>query len=124
MSRLSALFAGYPLLPGRFLILRAILRRVRSIKKANYLIGNRTRNLPASGIVPENYTTAYPIVKLIVTIVGLGSNGIDMDGVLENPELKFMNFFHTFEFCFRPLGIRYWKRLNSCCISQVEIVGR
>jgi hypothetical protein len=54
--RLSALRAGRPLPPARFLVLISVrglvlvdpkAGRIRSVKKSNDLIGNRTRNLPA-----------------------------------------------------------------------------
>jgi hypothetical protein len=62
--RLSALRAGRPLLPRRFLVLISVKRlrrhqghsaggRIRWIEKSNDLIGNRTRDLPASSIVPQ-----------------------------------------------------------------------
>jgi hypothetical protein len=49
--RLSALRAGRPLPPGRFLVRAA--GRVRSTEKSNDLIGNRTRDIPACSIVPQ-----------------------------------------------------------------------
>jgi hypothetical protein len=50
--RLSALRAGRPLLPGRFLGHYASVR-IKSIEKSSDLIGNRTRDLPACSIVPQ-----------------------------------------------------------------------
>jgi hypothetical protein len=64
--RLSALCVGRPLPPGRFLVhflLQAqstqdhsAAGRNRWIDKSNYLIGNETRDLPASSIVPQPTT--------------------------------------------------------------------
>jgi hypothetical protein len=65
--RLSALRAGRPLVPGRFLVLisgrgwvdpraRVRLERLGELKKTNDLIGNRTRDLPAFSIVPQPTT--------------------------------------------------------------------
>jgi hypothetical protein len=65
--RMSALCAGCPLTPGRFLVLishrdwvhpRAIVRLegLCHLKKSNALIGNRTHDLPACSIVPQPIT--------------------------------------------------------------------
>jgi hypothetical protein len=64
--RLSALSAGRPLPPGRFLVLisvravdpRAIVRleEWNQLKKSSDLIGNRTRDLPACSIAPQPTT--------------------------------------------------------------------
>jgi hypothetical protein len=65
--RLSALHAGRSLTPRRFLVLisvrgrvdphgRSAAGRIRSIEKSSYLIGNRTRDLPACSIVPQQTT--------------------------------------------------------------------
>jgi hypothetical protein len=65
--RLSALRAGLPLPPGRFMVLISVrgwvhhkahiaARRIRWIENCNYLIGNRTSDLPACSIVPPTYT--------------------------------------------------------------------
>jgi hypothetical protein len=65
--RVSALRAGRPLPPGRFLILLleaeptrtlsyGAVGRIRSIEKSNHLIGNRIRDLPACSIVPQPTT--------------------------------------------------------------------
>jgi hypothetical protein len=62
--RLSALRAGRPLPAGRFLViisvkgwvdLKAIVRLegLGELKKSNYLIGNRTGDLPTCTIVPQ-----------------------------------------------------------------------
>jgi hypothetical protein len=56
--RLSALRAGRPLTPGRFLVLcqaqgHSAAGRIRWIEKSNYLIGNRTRYLPARSTMPQ-----------------------------------------------------------------------
>jgi hypothetical protein len=62
--RLSALRAGHPLPPGRFLVLISVKRlsepqghsaagRIRSTEKSND-IGNRTRDLPACSIAPRS----------------------------------------------------------------------
>jgi hypothetical protein len=67
--RLSALRAGRPLPPGRFLVLicqrlnrpqnHSAAGRIRSIEKSNDITRNRTRDLPACSIVPQ--TTTLPI---------------------------------------------------------------
>jgi hypothetical protein len=65
--RLSALRAGRPLLPRKipgthfcYRLSRAqghcATGRIRSIEKLNYLIGNRTRDLPACSTVPQPTT--------------------------------------------------------------------
>jgi hypothetical protein len=65
--RLSALHAGRPLPPGRFLVLisvrvwvdpRAIVRleELGELEKSNDLIGTRSRDLPACSIVPQPTT--------------------------------------------------------------------
>jgi hypothetical protein len=65
--RLLASCAGRPLPPGKFLALISLKTlsrpqghsaagRIRSIEKSNYLIGNRTRDLPAYSIVPQPTT--------------------------------------------------------------------
>jgi hypothetical protein len=92
MAVMSALCAGRPVRPGRFLVLislRAIVThseagRIRSIEKSNDLIGNRTRDIPACSIVPERSTlplppiniyneilwnTLYPVLNLIVFLL-------------------------------------------------------
>jgi hypothetical protein len=62
--RVSALCAGLPLPPGRFLILISVrgwvdpriivrLEGLRKLKKSNDLIGNQTRDLPTCSIVPQ-----------------------------------------------------------------------
>jgi hypothetical protein len=57
--RLSALGAGRPLPPGRFLVLsrthcHSAAGRIRSIEKSNDLMVNRTRDLLACSIVPQH----------------------------------------------------------------------
>jgi hypothetical protein len=65
--RFSALHAGRPLPPGRFLVLISVKRlslpqghsatgRIRSTGKKIHLIGTRTRDLPACSIVPQPTT--------------------------------------------------------------------
>jgi hypothetical protein len=66
--RLSALRAGRPLSPGRFLVLicprlsrpqgHSAAGRTRSIEKSNY-IGNQTRDLPACSTVPQPTTLPH-----------------------------------------------------------------
>jgi hypothetical protein len=67
MAVRSALRAGRPLLPGRFLVLISVKKlsrpqghiaagRIRSTEKSSDLNGNRTRDLPACSIVPESTT--------------------------------------------------------------------
>jgi hypothetical protein len=62
--RLSVLRAGRPLPPGRLLVLisarvsvdtRAVLRleELGQLEKSNDLVGNRTRDLPTSSIMPQ-----------------------------------------------------------------------
>jgi hypothetical protein len=62
MAVRSALSAGRPLPPGRFLISVTRLSqlqghsaagRIRSIEKSNDLIGNRARDLPTCSIMPQ-----------------------------------------------------------------------
>jgi hypothetical protein len=63
MLRLSALRAGHPLSPGRFLVLISVrvwvdpkdsaAGRIRSIEKSVGLIGDRTHDLSACSIVPQ-----------------------------------------------------------------------
>jgi hypothetical protein len=70
---LSALRAGRPLPPGRFLVLMSLRcwstqghsasGRIRSIEKIN-IIGTRTRDLPACSIMPQPTTLpCVPITK-------------------------------------------------------------
>jgi hypothetical protein len=61
--RLSALRAGSPLPPGRFLVLISVRGwlhngdgRIRSVEKSSDLIANRTRNLPACSVVTQPTT--------------------------------------------------------------------
>jgi hypothetical protein len=65
--KMSALQAGRPLPRERFLVLISVKRlsrtqghstagRVRSTEKSNDLIGNRTRDIPTCGIVPQPTT--------------------------------------------------------------------
>jgi hypothetical protein len=79
--RLSALCAGHPLAPGRYLTLisirrwvdpRAIVRLegLGQLKNSNDLIGTRTRDLPACSIVPQPTTLPHappgtPIIYLV-----------------------------------------------------------
>jgi hypothetical protein len=48
--RLSALRAGRPLPPGRFLVLISAAGRIRSIEKSSDLIGNRNRDFKVCSI--------------------------------------------------------------------------
>jgi hypothetical protein len=65
--RLSALRAGRPLPPGRFLVLISVKSlsrpqdhnaagRIRSVEKSSDLIGNRTRDIPACSVVTQPTT--------------------------------------------------------------------
>jgi hypothetical protein len=87
--RLSALRAGHPLPPGRFLVLfsvrgwvdpRAIVRlegvgKLKK-KKSNDLTGNRTRNLPACRIVAQPTTPPRaPIILYYTTEPGPNFTG-------------------------------------------------
>jgi hypothetical protein len=71
--RLSALSAGRPLPPGRFLVFIPVMRlsppqgqsaaeRIRSVEKFSDLIGNRIRDLSACTIVFQP-TTLPDIIK-------------------------------------------------------------
>jgi hypothetical protein len=73
--RLSALCAGRPLHPGRFLVLISVkgwvdpqaysaAERIRSIEKSNDLIANQTRDHPASSIVPQPTTLPRAPMRL------------------------------------------------------------
>jgi hypothetical protein len=67
----SALCAGRPFPPGRFLVLISVMRlsgpqghnaagRIRSIEKSNDFFGNRTRDLPIYSIVLQPTTLPRP----------------------------------------------------------------
>jgi hypothetical protein len=74
--RLSALRAGRPLSPERFLVLISVREspqghsaagRIRSVEKSNYFTGNRTRDLPASSMYREVLTSADKFTTLRFT---------------------------------------------------------
>jgi hypothetical protein len=77
-ERLSALRAGRPLTPGRFLVLTSVPRpsstaghsaagMIMSIEKSNDLIGNRTRYLPACSTVPQ--PTTLPRARWMIAFI-------------------------------------------------------
>jgi hypothetical protein len=90
----SALRAGRPLIPGRFLVLVSVTRlsqprdhsatgRTTLIEKSNNLIGNRTRDLPACSIVPQPTTPLrVPRVRWIISQM-LGSDNKEYGTGLE-----------------------------------------
>jgi hypothetical protein len=87
--RLSALRAGRPLPPGRFLVLISVrlsrpqghsaAGRIGSIKKYNDIFGNRSRDLPACA--STNYATACPTDQKCVQNI----NGISEDRQAVSP---------------------------------------
>jgi hypothetical protein len=106
---LSALRAGRALPPGTFLVLISVKRpslpqghsaaeRIRSIEKSNDLIGNRTRDIPACGIVPQPTTLPRTCTPLA-------------------PNIPLSTLFPN------PLDVRDPGSLPVCCLPTVPPAG-
>jgi hypothetical protein len=78
--RLSALSVGRSLPPGRFLVLFSVrgsvdprdivrLEGLGQLKKSNYLVGNRTRNLPACSRVPQPTTLPRAVLVFLYNLM-------------------------------------------------------